>query len=84
MSANHKCESCGMPIDAGVHCRYCTDQTGKLQEFDERLERMTQWVVKQKQGATRAEAEQQALAHMATMPAWRNHPKLLARTQRGA
>jgi hypothetical protein len=84
MSADHKCESCGMPIDSGVYCEYCTDQTGKLQEFDERLARMTQWVVKQTQGATPAEAEQQAIAHMAKMPAWRSHPKLLARTKRGS
>lgn len=82
MSTGRKCESCGMPIESGVYCAHCTDAAGKLQEFDERLARLTQWMVAQKSAATRAEAEQRALAYMATMPAWRAHPKLLARTKR--
>lgn len=79
MSATHACESCGMPIESGPYCEYCTDESGRLQEFDERLARMVQWMVAQKRAATRAEAERAALAHMATMPAWRDHPKLRAR-----
>jgi hypothetical protein len=61
-----------------VYCPYCTDQSGQLQEFDERLEHMTQWVVAHQHAATRAAAEQRALDYMATVPAWRKHPKLLA------
>jgi len=68
-----------MPIESGVYCSYCTDETGKLQEFEDRLARLTRWLVAQKQAASPQEAERKALAHMATMPAWRKHPKLLAR-----
>ncbi len=82
MSETHVCESCGMPIESGQYCQYCTDESGKLQEFDERLSRMTQWMVAHRQAATRAEAEQRALTHMASMPAWQNHPQLLARRKR--
>lgn len=82
MPAERKCESCGMPIETGVYCGHCTDESGKLQEFDERLRRLAEWMVAQKRAPTRAAAEQQALAYMATMPAWRAHPKLLARTKR--
>ena len=82
MSAARKCESCGMPIESGVYCPHCTDETGRLQQFDERLERMSQWMLAQKKAPTRSAAEQQALAYMATMPAWRAHPQLLARLKR--
>jgi hypothetical protein len=82
MNTAGKCESCGMPIDSGVYCQYCTDATGNLQEFDERLTRMAQWTLRQGQAKTPAEAEQRALAYMATMPAWKDHPKLAARMKR--
>ena len=78
MSTSHTCPSCGMPIESGVYCQYCVDESGKLQEFDERLDRMVQWMLRQKKAATRSEAEQHALAYMATMPAWCKHPKLKA------
>ena len=32
-----------MPIETGRYCGYCTDETGNLQSFDERFERMTAW-----------------------------------------
>ena len=78
MNAGHKCESCGMPIEAGVYCQYCVDENGKLQEFDVRLGRMVDWMLRQNKASSRAEAEKQALAYMATMPAWRGHPKVVA------
>jgi hypothetical protein len=84
MNTSGKCESCGMPIESGVYCQHCTDATGKLQEFDERLKRMAQWTLRQGQAKTPAEAEQRALAYMATMPTWRDHPKLAARMKRKA
>lgn len=83
MSADHNCESCGMPIEAGVYCQYCVDEGGKLQEFEERLSRMVQWMLRQKKAGSRAEAEEQALAYMATMPAWRGHAKVVARRGKG-
>jgi hypothetical protein len=27
------CESCGMPIETGRYCGYCTDETGQLQSL---------------------------------------------------
>jgi hypothetical protein len=69
------CESCGMPVEAGPYCNYCTDDHGKLQPFDERFERMVQWQLG-REGGERADAEKKTRAYMATMPAWKNHPKL--------
>ena len=82
MSGSRSCPSCGMPIESGVYCQYCVDEAGNLQEFDERFRRMVQWMLRQKQAATRAEAEERALAYMATMPAWCNHAKLRAAQER--
>jgi hypothetical protein len=68
-----------MPIEAGPYCQYCVGQDGQLQAFDERFERMVQWQLKQKPGLLRAQAERETLAYMATMPAWKNHPRVKAR-----
>ncbi len=77
------CESCGLPIEAGPYCQYCIDQEGNLQAFEERLERMSQWIRRTRsEDVSPADAEKQALDHMATMPAWRNHPALLLRRSR--
>ena len=70
------CQSCGMTVEDGAYCRYCTDKNGNLQSFDERLERMVQWMRKMEHAGSREEAEAKALAHMATMPAWRDHPRV--------
>ncbi|CAM5792248.1 hypothetical protein [Cellulomonas persica] len=70
------CESCGMPIESGRYCAYCTDETGALQAFEERFERMVSWQERRNPGASRAELEEQTKAYMATMPAWRDHPSL--------
>jgi hypothetical protein len=76
---NTKCESCGGPIEDGQYCGYCTDTEGNLQAFDERFERMVQWTLRQGAAPSKAEAEQQTLAYMATMPAWREHPRVAGR-----
>jgi len=70
------CESCGMPIETGRYRSYCTDESGNLQSFDERLERMIAWQARRDPQATREELERQTRAYMATMPAWRDHPRL--------
>ena len=64
---------------ASRYCGYCTDETGALQPFDERFERMTAWQARRNPGATRQEIEQQTLDYMATMPAWRDHPRVTRR-----
>lgn len=73
------CESCGMPIEAGPYCHYCTDASGALQAFDERFERMSQWVTRRQPDLPRADVEAQTLDYMATMPAWRDHPRVVGR-----
>ena len=67
-----------MAIDEGPYCAHCTDDSGKLQSFDDRFERMVQWTQRQDDAITRPEAEAKARAYMATMPAWRDHPRLSA------
>ncbi len=78
MSDPTRCQSCGMTIDDGTYCEHCTDDSGNLQSFDERFERMAQWMQRQGQAASREEAEKKTLAYMATMPAWRDYPKVRA------
>lgn len=74
-----QCQSCTMPIESGALCQYCGDNHGQLRPFDELFPRMVQWSMKQEPSLAQAEAERQTLAFMATMPAWRDHPDLLAR-----
>ena len=70
------CESCGMPIESGPYCPHCTDETGQLQSFDERFERMIGWQARRDPSAGREQLESETLAYMATMPAWRDHPRV--------
>lgn len=76
--STHTCESCGMPIDTGAYCQYCVDEHGRLQEFDVRFERMVGWSLREEPGLDRATAEAKTLAYMSRMPAWAQHPKVLA------
>ncbi|MBI1822107.1 MAG: hypothetical protein HYR79_10410 [Nitrospirae bacterium] len=73
------CESCGMPIAGGKYCQYCVDEKGNLQTFEERFERMVQWVFGKEPSTPRAEVERRTRARMQTLPAWKEHPKLKAK-----
>ncbi|MGN7860285.1 hypothetical protein ACTJI8_06865 [Microbacterium sp. 22303] len=73
------CESCGMPIETGRYCEHCTDAAGNLTSFDERFERMVSWQTRRNPGASRDQLERETLDYMATMPAWRDHPRVVAR-----
>ena len=82
MSVNsEKCLSCGMPLTqqsrraSTDYCMYCTDDSGALQPFEERFERMTQWAMRN-DGLDRKDAEARTLEYMRELPAWRDHPKL--------
>jgi hypothetical protein len=77
--SQHRCESCGMPIEAGPYCQYCVDEQGKLQDFDERFARMVQFTRRQDQSLDQKTAEERTLAYMASMPAWKNHPGVKGR-----
>ena len=57
----------------------CTDAEGNLQPFDERFERMVGWQARRHPEQSHAEVEAATLAYMATMPAWRDHPKVTGR-----
>lgn len=74
--SNHPCESCGMPIESGPYCQHCVDESGELQGFGERLERMIGWQQRQKPELSREEAEAATLQYMARMPAWKDHPRV--------
>lgn len=73
------CESCGMPIESGPYCTYCTTPDGSLQPFDERFERMVAWQARRDPAASRAELERATLDYLARMPAWRDHPRVVSR-----
>jgi hypothetical protein len=76
MGSQIRCESCGMPVESGPYCRHCVDAEGKLQSFDDRLERMVRWMMTESPELPRSEAEARTRAYMLTMPAWKDHPKL--------
>ena len=67
-----------MPIETGAYCQYCVTEGGELQPFDERFEKMVGWQLRQKPGLSRERAEQDTLAFMSKMPAWKHHPKVVA------
>lgn len=75
----NRCESCGMSIETGRYCAHCTDGSGQLQPFDERFERMVSWQARRDPGASRAQLERETLDYLATMPAWRDHPRVVSR-----
>jgi hypothetical protein len=73
------CESCGMPIESGPYCVHCLDAEGRLQPFEERFERMVAWQARRQPEASREQVEAATLDYLATMPAWRAHPRVAAR-----
>jgi hypothetical protein len=64
---------------SGRYCGHCTDETGQLQAFEERFERMAAWQARRSPDTPREEIERQTLEYMATMPAWRDHPRVASR-----
>ena len=80
MSTTVHCESCGMPIESGRYCEHCTDAAGILQDFDTRFEKMVAWQVRSHPEQSRQEAEASTLDYLATMPAWRDHPRVAQRS----
>jgi len=74
-----RCESCGMPLASAAdhacadptipYCRFCTTDDGRLQPRDERLERFTQWSMRQ-EGLDYSDARRKAIEYMKAQPAW--------------
>jgi hypothetical protein len=79
MTTTSSCESCGMPIESGRYCGYCTDESGAPQSFEERFARMAGWQARRDPAASRQDIERRVLDYMATLPAWRDHPRIQAR-----
>lgn len=50
MNGKRRCESCGMPIDAGLYCAHCVDENGRLQDFETRFARMVAWTLRENAG----------------------------------
>lgn len=73
------CQSCGMTIEAGPYCIYCLDENGDLQAFEERLERMQQFLRRREPELDDAKVRARTLDYMAKMPAWRDHPDIVGR-----
>ncbi|GGF16604.1 hypothetical protein GCM10011399_07980 [Subtercola lobariae] len=73
------CQSCGMPIETGPYCDHCTDEAGNLQSFDERFRRMALWQQKSHPTDSPEQVEKATLEYMAQLPAWREHPRVVAR-----
>jgi len=69
------CESCGVPVETGRYCQHCVDEDGVLQSFEERLLRMTDFILARDPRIDRREARSEALRHMRAMPAWRDRPE---------
>ncbi|HEY5957085.1 MAG TPA: zinc ribbon domain-containing protein [Polyangiaceae bacterium] len=72
----HRCQSCGMPIETGRYCQYCVTEDGRLDSFESRLEKMMAFFMGQDKSLDRAEAERRTRAYLSTMPAWKDHPAL--------
>jgi hypothetical protein len=67
-----------MPIESGRYCVHCVTADGSLQPFEERFERMVGWQARRNPDAAREQLEAETLAYLATMPAWRDHPRVVA------
>jgi hypothetical protein len=70
------CDSCGMPIDQGRYCQHCADGDGRLHGFEETVARMSEFMRRQDPTLTEDDAHRRTVAHMAKMPAWRDHERL--------
>ena len=74
------CIACGMPMtkpsdfaqgdEMKDYCLYCTRPDGSMQTYDEKLEGMTEFLVRT-QGLDREAAHQTAKRSMAKLPAWK-------------
>ncbi|HSN58827.1 MAG TPA: zinc ribbon domain-containing protein [Clostridiaceae bacterium] len=75
-----KCISCGMPMEKPEdfaigdpekdYCRFCCHEDGTMQSYEEKLESMTDFVVKT-QGLDHEASRTAAKAMMAELPAWK-------------
>lgn len=77
------CIACGMPMEkpedyamgdeSKAYCRYCSREDGSMQNYEEKLESMTQFIVRT-QGLARATAQDSAEEMLSRLPAWKDRP----------
>lgn len=75
------CIACGMPMKAKDdfamgdeskdYCKYCAKPDGSMQSYDEKLDGMTEFIVKT-QGLDKDAARSAARGMMEKLPAWQN------------
>jgi len=70
-----------MGIEKGRYCQYCADEKGNLKPFEALFSRMVDWAIKNDGKLDRASAERNTLKHMSTLPAWKDHPRVVAAQQ---
>jgi hypothetical protein len=80
-TTNKSCIACGMPMaraedfalgdTSREYCRYCARPDGSMQDYDEKLESMTGFIVRT-QGLDRGVARETARVMMAKLPAWKD------------
>ena len=73
------CIACGMPMgeeddfamgdESKDYCKYCARPDGTMQSYDEKLEGLTQFIIRT-QGLAQDAAESAAKGMMAKLPAW--------------
>lgn len=76
------CIACGMPMTepedfalrdpSKEYCRYCCRPDGDMQDFEEKKEGMTHFIM-ETQGIAKEVAEKAALNAMKNLPAWKEH-----------
>lgn len=76
------CIACGMPMakaadhalgdESKDYCLYCARPDGSMQSYDEKLDSMTEFIVRT-QGFDAEVARSSARAMMAQLPAWKGH-----------
>lgn len=76
------CTSCGMPLkkkddypnhdETKTFCKFCATDGGILQGFEERLNSMSEFIMKT-QGFDQEAARTEAKNLMTKMPAWKKH-----------
>lgn len=79
MTNRRECQSCTMAIESGDYCEYCVDSDGRLLPFEEFLTRASQFARRRDPELSPEQAMEKTLQFMSQRPAWKDHPKLLAR-----
>lgn len=79
-----KCESCGMPMTSpedfggnkinNKYCVYCTDEHGELKPFDQKVDDMSEFIMRSS-NLNKEQALKMAKEALIKMPAWQSMGK---------